>query len=128
MSTTPESSSIGDVEKRATTRTHAMEKDLTDGSVTTPNAEYERYLELHHQFEGPARAKLIRKREKKPNHSLASYDSTNIRSGLASPANFELPLFDVLVRQEQCWKCQGKTINSLPNSYLDEQPSRTNPL
>ncbi|KAI0378181.1 major facilitator superfamily domain-containing protein [Hypomontagnella monticulosa] len=61
MSTTPESSSIGDIEKKAPGRTHTMEKDVGDGAVSTPDSEYERYLELHHQFDGPGHAKLIRK-------------------------------------------------------------------
>lgn len=77
MSATPESGSIGDVEKTAATRAHTMEKDVTDGSVSTSHSEYERYLELHHQFEGPARAKLIRKCKRKPTHSLALYDLPN---------------------------------------------------
>ncbi|KAI1776122.1 major facilitator superfamily domain-containing protein [Hypoxylon cercidicola] len=61
MSATPETSSIGDVEKTAAGQTHTTEKDVTNGSISTSSSEYERYLELHHQFEGPARAKLVRK-------------------------------------------------------------------
>lgn len=71
MSATPESSSIDDVEKKAPGPTGTMEKDVGDGAISAPDSEYERYLELHHQFDGPARAKLIRKCKENEVYSVA---------------------------------------------------------
>lgn len=34
-----------------------------EGEVIAPNLEYERYLELHNEFDGPARKKFLRKRK-----------------------------------------------------------------
>lgn len=43
-------------------KSHASTEPVTvQGHVVTPNVEYERYLELHSRFEGPAKKKFIRK-------------------------------------------------------------------
>lgn len=54
-----ENSSIG--KSRAADSASAVQ-DIADGVVATHNAEYERYLDLHRVFDGPARKALIRKR------------------------------------------------------------------
>lgn len=45
-------------QSRATAEPVAVE-----GEVATPNLEYERYLDLHRQLEGPARRRFVRKRQ-----------------------------------------------------------------
>lgn len=59
-----ESASVNDVEKKALDRTTTTtEGDVSDTYIPSSNPEYDRYLELHQLFEGPARARFIRKRE-----------------------------------------------------------------
>ncbi|KAJ9130830.1 Major facilitator superfamily transporter [Pleurostoma richardsiae] len=55
-----EVSSTEDIEKRALEQPTSI-KSAAVGEVSEPNPEYERYLELHHQFDGPGRKKLMRK-------------------------------------------------------------------
>lgn len=57
-------SSTGDVEgKVAPACTHASDKNSeAEGKVMPTNAEYEQYLDLHREFEGARRKKLLRKR------------------------------------------------------------------
>lgn len=54
-----------DVEKKAAlgSVTTPAGTDVSDGNVTSSNSQYERYLDLHRHFQGPARAKFIRKCE-----------------------------------------------------------------
>lgn len=69
MNSSLESSSTNhDVEKKAIGHTpEAAERSIANGNISLLcNPAYERYLELHDQFQGPARTKLIRKRESSP--------------------------------------------------------------
>lgn len=54
-----------DAEKKAAVGSVATPAgtDVSDGNVTSSNPQYERYLDLHRLFQGPARARFIRKRE-----------------------------------------------------------------
>ncbi|KAI0174758.1 major facilitator superfamily domain-containing protein [Pestalotiopsis sp. NC0098] len=52
-----------DAEKKAAVGSVATPAgtDVSDGNVTSSNPQYERYLDLHRLFQGPARARFIRK-------------------------------------------------------------------
>lgn len=86
----------------------------SQGQVLMPNVEYERYLELHHQFEGPARKKFIRKCEfeigSRPFKRCLESDRKS--SGSSFTAYLELPISDVFLGQEQCWKRKGRISRS----------------
>lgn len=89
-----------------------IEPTAAEGHMTTSNLEYERYLELHHQFDGPKRKAFLRKclfynsSHPLPNDS-ADFDCSGLE--IASHVEFFIP--DVFVRQEQRWKCKGKAAN-----------------
>lgn len=78
--------------------------DVSDGNVTSSNPQYERYLDLHRLFQGPARARFIRKREW--NASIIPRCRTPILtlllgSGLAIIADAQFSVPDVFPGQEQ---------------------------
>jgi hypothetical protein len=55
---------VQDIEKKALdSNAIPTGSDVATGNVTSSNAAYDRYLELHSKFVGPARAKFIRKRQ-----------------------------------------------------------------
>lgn len=55
-----DSSSLEDVEKKAP-RGPMTTNEVVEGHVSTHAPEYERYLELHREFDGPGHKKLVRK-------------------------------------------------------------------
>ena len=58
------SDSMDQLEQKIGGQTNASEKcSVAEGQAVSSGAEYERYLDLHRQFEGPKRKKLLRKRE-----------------------------------------------------------------
>lgn len=61
-------SSTGDTEgKVAPVSTHTSDKNShAEGKVIPANSEYERYLDLHREFEGTRGKKLLRKRTDLP--------------------------------------------------------------
>ncbi|KAK9777599.1 putative Major facilitator superfamily (MFS) profile domain-containing protein [Seiridium cardinale] len=57
-----ESASVNDIEKKALGKTTTTtEGDVSNVNIASANPHYDRYLELHRQFDGAARAKFIRK-------------------------------------------------------------------
>lgn len=63
-----ESASVNDIEKKAPDKTSTVaEGDISNVNISPANPHYDRYLELHRQFDGKARAKFVRKRESDQN-------------------------------------------------------------
>lgn len=52
------SASLDGLKEKSNTTTGPV---AVEGQIVAPNLEYERYLELHNQFEGPAKKKFMRK-------------------------------------------------------------------
>ncbi|KAI8272439.1 MFS transporter prlL [Colletotrichum sp. SAR 10_98] len=63
MSAQPhDASSIEDVEKKTPDQNSPSSKaSVAEGQANSPNSEYERYLDLHRQFEGAGRKRLLQK-------------------------------------------------------------------
>lgn len=85
---------------------------VAKGVVVTYNLEYERYLELHQQFDLRKTKRLLRKclficLITTP--TLIMPANFNY-SGFAIAPYFKLFIPDVFIRQEQRWKCEGKEI------------------
>lgn len=64
MSAQPhEASSVEDMEKKAVAQTNDSVSVSMSGEGASGNPEYDRYLDLHRQFEGAGMKQLLRKRE-----------------------------------------------------------------
>lgn len=83
--------------------------DVSDGNVTSSNPQYERYLDLHRLFQGPARARFIRKREWHASIiiSCRAHILMLFGSGLATIADTQFSIPDVFPGQEQRRKRQA---------------------
>lgn len=63
MSAQPhDASSVEDVEKKMMAQTNDSVSVRVAGEVVSGSTEYDRYLDLHRQFEGAGMRKLLRKR------------------------------------------------------------------
>jgi hypothetical protein len=71
-----DSSSVDDAERKTAGVSDAY--SVSEGQASSPNPEYDRYLDLHRKFEGEGKKKLLRKRMILKTHSKAGTDELTL--------------------------------------------------